>query len=127
MQQETKTKLTSWSARIGMVVGVLGTLSIISSGWLWLEFPLPASAMSVEKLERGQVQIGKRVYEKDVYDDRIEIRKLKREKRKWLRLEPNNEQVQADIDEEITRLEQQLLKDELKLKKYNERIIELGE
>jgi len=117
MEQEVKETLSRWSIKIGIVVGIFTTIGLLASAWDYMGFPKPASAMSVEKLEKGQVKIGQKVYENDVYKTIKEIRKLKREKRQWQRDEPNNDKIQEDIDEEILYLERKLSNDKQELKK----------
>lgn len=119
--------LTEWGKRVAIVVGVFTIISLVSSAWLWLNFPLPASAMSVETLDKGQAKIGRKVYQNDVEKFEYLIKKSKRDKRKWSKMEPDNHQVQDDLDDDIDLLKKKLRAAQEEEKKYKDRLIELGE
>jgi len=115
-------KLTKLSAKVGLIVGILTICGIVISAWAWVGFPPYASAMSVEKLEKKHVVVGKRVYAKDEHDIIKDLRKLKRELRRT-----KNEKDQADIEDEIDDLDLKLRDVRIQIKAYNDRLIELGD
>lgn len=127
MKQETKDNLKQWALKVGIVSGVFAILAVVGSFWLWAEFPLPASAMSLEKLEKGQVKNGIKIWSDDIDKVENKIKSLKREKRKWSKISPDDHHVQDDLDDDIDRLRKKLKSSEEKTKKYKERLIELGE
>lgn len=125
--KETKDSLTKWGVRVGIIAGVFAVLTAISTFWLWAEFPLPASAMNVERLEKQQAQTAIEVYNSKAKRNRKELRELKREKRRLEREEPNAIRAQEDIDDAIDEIEEIEKKLNKRLRKFEDRLIELGE
>ena len=127
MKDETKDNLKRWGVRVGIVAGVFAVLTAVSTFWLWAEFPIPASAMSVERLEKQHAQTAIEVYNSKAKRNRKELRQLKREKRRLERDEPTADGAQADIEDAIDEVEAVEKKVNKKIKAIEDRLIELGE
>lgn len=101
---------------ISITIAVIGSLS---TAWVVLDFPIPATAMQVEQLDKRQSAMGEKIYNLE-YNDlvRQKINLMDKKSRA-------NDEFKMMIDEQLEQLKKQIDETRTKIKKYQERQIEL--
>lgn len=106
--------------KVGYVGGAFLLLSTISAGWIGFDFPMPASAMSVKQLSRGQAYIGR-----DLYSDKLRDVIREKQKLEWEMEDTTDNKRKRLLQRFINELDEKIKNLEREENKYEQRIIQM--
>ncbi len=111
---------TDVTKKVTLAGGIILLISSLSAGWLALDFPLPASAMSVKTLSKGQAYIGR-----DLYDGKL--REVIREKQQlqWEMEDSDDPKRKKLLQRFINELDAKIKLLEREQNKYENKIIQM--
>jgi len=117
-----------WGKRVAFVTGAIVLLGLVLDTWIRFGLPVPATAADINKLSKGQAQIGIKVQSQEERRLRGEIRSLSFQLKSLQRKNKNDPMV-IDLKKIYIRDLEELkiqLGDEKQLRlKYNNRLLDL--